>query len=104
MQQATLNRPIPGHHHRALADLLISHPYSTTPRDRAERLVNSATITAWALRPAELNTLTLTQYTDLVMHACYPLALKHALLHRGERRHLRTVADEITRHINRHYS
>ncbi|GAA2154021.1 hypothetical protein GCM10009760_52490 [Kitasatospora kazusensis] len=104
MQQATLNRPLPDHHHRAVATLLTAHPYRTAPRDQAEYLVNSATITAWALRPDELNAFTLTQYADLVMHACYPLALKHALLHHGDRRHLRTVANEITRRINRHFT
>ncbi|MER5640327.1 hypothetical protein ABT095_25695 [Kitasatospora sp. NPDC002227] len=100
---ATLNRQVPSHHQHAVGQILRT-PHLNGPRDLAEQLLDKATVTAWALRPDGLAAITLSQYADLVLFDCYPLALKHALLHRGDRRHIRTVADEITRRINRRFA
>ncbi|TQF05586.1 hypothetical protein E6W39_29325 [Kitasatospora acidiphila] len=99
-QVATLDRQVPPHHREAVSRILAAAP----PGIPIHALVNSATIAAWALRPDDLRSLTLGQYTDLVMAAAFPVGLRIALRHRGDRRHIRTVADEITRHIALHFN
>ncbi len=99
---ATLDRQVPDHHQAAM-DRLHTGRYRDAPHATAERLVNSAAIAAWALRPEELQAITLDQYTDLVMHACYPGALATALRWNADRRKIRDVIDHITHQIARTY-
>ncbi|MCX5233877.1 hypothetical protein OG824_01325 [Streptomyces prunicolor] len=97
----------PDHHVAAMFLVLLARAPDTATLRAATRLAKSAAVASWALRPDDLEPLTVEQYRDLLAYAAAPEVLDLALYLRGDRKRIRTLMDHIGREIAElltHYS
>ncbi|MEV8388635.1 MULTISPECIES: hypothetical protein [unclassified Streptomyces] len=89
----------PEHHLGAMSLVILTRAPDDETLRAAARLVDSAAIASWALRPDDLRTLGQQQYRQLLDYAAAPQVLDLALYLRGDKKQIRTLMDHITREI-----
>ncbi|WSQ08935.1 hypothetical protein OG604_14815 [Streptomyces sp. NBC_01231] len=97
----------PAHHFGAMFLILIARAPDTETLRAAMHLADNAVIASWALRPNDLEPLTVEQYRQLLNYAAAPEVLDLALYLRGDGKRIRILMDHIAREMTEllsHYS